>query len=265
MWNKHSEILSGSQLGQLTPTFDHPIWQGETDGIVLINADFGMGDTIQYVRFIKNMPNAILRCDEELFTLFECLNIPMIAKTAILPEFKYIIHLEAIPYVLNSKIATEPYLTVNQDKIQKPVMLNVIRSIYFSKIGVCWAGNPFNSRDSERSIPIDYLNSLVVKPGLKFFSLQKQYDPSAMFLDCRGLMDDWNNTAALMSSLELIITVDTAIAHLAGALGLRTWLLLPKQMDTRWNHQWYQHMKIYRQQTDWIDLINQVGHDLSLL
>jgi hypothetical protein len=268
-WLKHEQIPSGSALGEPTPTFGLPIWTGER-GRVLVNADFGAGDTIQYARYLRQAQeraDIVLRCDEELHTLLEPLGIELTPKDKYLPpiEFDFVCHLAAVPGVFKAEISSKPYLEVNRPKLSKPTMYQIIALQEFTKIGVCWAGNPFNSRDAKRSIGVAHLIRLLINPEFKFFSLQKQYEPPPIMFDARGLMGDWNETAALVEQMELIITVDTGIAHLAGAMGKRTWLLLPREYDPRWNEPWYDTMKIYWQQIDWPHLLDRVAEELSRL
>jgi hypothetical protein len=180
-------------------------------------------------------------------------------------SFDYICHLAAVPGVLGSKISGKPYLKVNTPRLSKPTMYQIIALQEFSKIGVCWAGNPFNHRDTKRSIEVAHLARLMIVPDLRLFSLQKQYDPPPIMFDARGLMGDWNETAALIEQMELVITVDTGVAHLAGAMGKRTWLLVPREYDPRWNEPWYDSIKIFWQQQDWPHLLDKVAEELSRL
>jgi hypothetical protein len=266
-WLQHEDISSGSSPGFQTPTYDLPIWKGR-EGRVLVNADFGAGDTIQYARFIqeaKKRADIVLRCDADLHSLFEPLGVELIDKDAEIPNCDFVCHMAAVPGVLDAEIDTKPYLSVNREALKYPTMLQIISLQEFTKIGVCWAGNPFNPRDEFRSIPVAHLIRLLLVPGLKLFSLQKQYDPPPIMFDTRGLMNDWNDTAGLIDQMELIITADTGIAHLAAAMGKRTWLLLGNDIDPRWMTPWYDSMKIYWQRFDWPRTLDRVAEELSRL
>lgn len=252
-FKSHEEIVTGEvdRSGELTETYGKPIWRGETEPIrLLVNCDFGIGDTIQYFRYCNEaksrVTELILRCDEDLHTLFEPYGYTLLKKDEELPEFDKISHIMALPKALGKKYIepTDKYLSVNYDKNPKQGLLDVISLKNFSKIGICWAGNQFSPRSIHRDLsPYFFENCL---PKMPFLSLQKQFEPPKGWLDCRGIMRDFNQTAALLERLELIITVDTAIAHLAGALGVRTWLLLGQKPDPRWNEfAWKRNERVF--------------------
>lgn len=268
-WPQHEWIRTGNSdkkhIFEPTPTFGMPIWQGDAEPItLLINADFGMGDTIMFRRFMKEatkrVSRTILRCDEDFGTLFQ----DSVGKDQ-LPEFDKIIHMMALPRVLKAKISGVSYLQPVGDSQQD---LSVLSQLKFLKIGVCWSGNPFNPRDAGRSIPTDVIRGLLFESGMKYFSLNKIESPPSGFLDMRGFMQDWNATAHLLSRLDLIISVDTAIAHLAGAMGKQVWLLISEEPDWRWGRigsktVWYDSMRIYRKQDSWSNLLQLVINDLK--
>jgi len=269
-WPKHEWIVSGSPNKkhefEVTPTFGKPIWNGSSEPItLLINADFGVGDTIHFFRFIhlaqQKVLNAILRCDGELRGLLT--GIQIIDKDQDLPNFDKIIHMMALPGLLDVKIDGKPYLQQNRDSD----ICQEIDKLSFFKLGVCWAGNPFNPRDAVRSIPLEMFNEIIPE-GMRPFCLNKVYDPPENYLNMRGYMKTWLDTSKLVSSMDLIITVDTALAHLSGALGKETWLLLSDiDPDWRWGLKgektiWYDSVKLFR--GNWKDVINNVRDALQI-
>lgn len=243
---------------EVTPTFDKPIWNGE-HGTVLVNADFGMGDTIHFSRFLPLIQERVLlRCDSDFSRLFDVEVVNDVS------DCDYIIHMMALPRVLGvSDYSGAPYLSPMD---AAPESLGVLSQMKFTKIGVCWAGSPGNPRDAARSLSADMLFRI---DGLPMFHLVKHLPCPAGFLDLRKFMSDWNNTAHALMQLDLIITVDTAIAHLAGALGRPTWLLLPVQPDWRWGTSgdrtvWYDSVRIFRQTgPDWAPVLAQVRSALA--
>jgi ADP-heptose:LPS heptosyltransferase len=145
------------------------------------------------------------------------------------------------------------------------------------RIGLCWAGNPDHGNDRNRSLPFECLTELISLPGLDFVSLQKDVsDAHAAVLRGHGVVElgqdfaDFADTAAVVAMLDLVIAVDTSVAHLAGAMGKAVALLLPFSPDFRWLLQradspWYPTMRIFRQREigDWEELIERVRRELG--
>jgi hypothetical protein len=279
-WPSHENIRTGRSDTKdeivATPTYGKPVWEGEIEPIVLlVNADFGMGDTIMFYRFIKEaksrVSRLILRCDEDFKPLFA--DTQCVGKEEPLPQFDKIIHMMALPGVLGVKkneISGRPYLSPHGEI---DFCLRGLDAIHFTRIGYCWRGNPFNPRDHFRSIPFELSKSVWFADGFcwRFLSLDKiEKPPSEWFYDVRAFMGDWNQTAYLLQSLNLVISVDTAVAHLAGALGVPVWLLVPDEdPDWRWGLDgdrtlWYDSMKLYRRQGNWEIPLKQISEDLTL-
>jgi len=141
------------------------------------------------------------------------------------------------------------------------------------RVGLAWAGSRRNVGDRKRSIPLRLLLPLLKVPGIQFVILQKEFQEGDAGLLQRlpGVIDpsrylgDFAATAAAVAALDLVISVDTAVAHLAGALGRKTWLLLPFSADWRWlsereDSPWYPTMRLFRQATigDWASVIERV-------
>ena len=273
-WPSHEEIASSSpERGtQSAQTYGKPIWTGDIEPItLLVNAEFGDGDTIHFWRFIeetkRRVSKVILRCNEDFKTFFS--GVEIIGKEESLPAFDKIIHMMALPRALgvkNSELSGEKYLSPNPEHLPQTA-IQCLSLLKFHKIGICWAGNPFNSRDIIRSVPIELFEKLKVIEGLKFFTLNKLYEPPADFIDIRPLMRDWNETAHLVQMMDLVITVETSIALLAGAMGKKVWMLVPHIPDWRWGSGdktvWYDSMKLYRSTGSWEPVLEQISKDLT--
>ena len=138
------------------------------------------------------------------------------------------------------------------------------------RVGVAWSGNPGTTAHARRSLPLEQLARLLGTPGMRFVSLQKDAGSSGLpILDLMSEANDFADTAALIASLDLVISVDTAVAHLAGALGRPVWLLDRFDPDWRWllgrrDSPWYPSLNIYRQPTagDWGAVVDSVLADL---
>ena len=139
------------------------------------------------------------------------------------------------------------------------------------KVGVVWAGNPKHSDDKNRSIAFDLFSQLFGVENVFWIRLQIRRDhpqmakPGVPIFDCAEELNDFSETAGLIENLDLVIAVDTAVAHLAGAMGKKTWLLLPYRPDWRWGlHSektvWYPTMRLFRQRRsgDWQEVLARV-------
>jgi hypothetical protein len=146
------------------------------------------------------------------------------------------------------------------------------------KVGLVWAGNPTNSNDRNRSMKLAALAPLGQVPGARFFSLQtgaaaaeaKTPPPGFELVDWTQELKDFADTAALIANLDLVIAVDTAAAHLAGAMGKPVWTLLTLIPSWRWfldrdDSPWYPTMRLFRQTTpgDWLDVVQRVAKHLE--
>ena len=270
-WPRHDWIRTGRPEVQdrfePTPTFGRPVWQGDREPItLLVNADFGMGDTIHFWRFMgavkDRVAHVVLRGDEDFAPLFQ--GVTLVSKEDPLPDFDKIIHMMAIPRALGVRradISGRPYL---QPTGPPHPSVASLRATKFDKIGVCWGGNPFNPRDGLRSVQPELFDRL----GVRLFSLNKLGVPPPMFYDVRGFMGNWNETAHQIQSMDLVISVDTAVAHLAGAMGTPVWVMIPKEPDWRWGEEgdttlWYDSMRLFRQTTDWAGVVDSITFRLK--
>jgi hypothetical protein len=184
-------------------------------------------------------------------------------------DFDYYIHMMSIPRVLGTTLdaipSGVPYVRSSADRLGR-IKLEPAQTSEL-KVGIAWAGNPDHPKDSERSIDFETLRPLFDVERVRFYSLQKGMHANALkdtpqVIDLDPRLADFSDTAAVIEQLDLTICVDTSVAHLAGAMGKPTWLLLPTPCDWRWlNHgatsPWYPTMRIFRQTSrhDWATVI----------
>jgi Tfp pilus assembly protein PilF len=261
------------------------IWRGEPlpGKTLLIYAEQGLGDTIQFVRYLKlvreRVARIVLECQPPLRALLQqsgCADL-LISSGDAPPPFDAGAALLDLPAIFETTLDTVPakipYLFAS-----RKVPLPQTPAGRF-KVGLAWAGNPHFPDDATRSMPVNELAPLLKIPGVSFFNLQKNFRPgdetflrSAAILNPMDSVQDFADTAAVVAQLDLIVTVDTAVAHLAGALGKPVWLLLPRAADWRWlldrtDTPWYPTVRLFRQNTlgNWQPVIAEVGAGLKQL
>jgi tetratricopeptide (TPR) repeat protein/ADP-heptose:LPS heptosyltransferase/glycosyltransferase involved in cell wall biosynthesis len=261
----HSCFLTGPDNAisarEYRPLWDGSDLQGKT---ILLHAEQGLGDTIQFVRYaaiVKGKGGKIIvGCYPQLKRLFETLpGIDLLAvKGESLPaEFDVQAPMLSLPYILGTTLetipGTTPYLTVPADC---HFALLPDRQL---KVGIVWAGNPKHRKDKQRSCSLKEFLPLLEVLGVSFYSLQKELSEAdrallnqTSIVDLSPHLGDLADTAAAISQLDLVISVDTAVAHLAGALGKPVWILLAFSPDWRWllereDNPWYPTARLFRQ------------------
>lgn len=262
-------------------SFEMPSWQGEDlEGKrLLVYAEQGAGDTIQFVRYVPLLvergARVILECPRSLVSLLQTLSgvEEVIAKGEASPVADVHCALLSLPRLFRTTLDTipakVPYLRARTGGARLPEPARTVgrRSL---RVGLVWAGNPEHQNDARRSISPEFLRPWLVNEETVFYSLQPQPKADDLVTDLAGLIGDYADTAALLSQLDLIISVDTSVAHLAGALGHPVWLLLPHAPDWRWLAQrsdspWYPSMRIFRQPVagDWSSVLKEVSENLK--
>jgi tetratricopeptide (TPR) repeat protein len=287
-WKSEKVLLN---IGGLKK-FEAPLWLGQDslkNKTILIYAEQGLGDYIQLCRYVHLLANeganVILKVPRVLIKLLENLkNIcQVICEGDELPSFDYHCPIMSLPLAFKTTLKSIPHIPnyLNLD-IDPGMILQWQTKLGFSKkplVGLVWSGNISHHNDHNRSIPLkimlDYLPN-----QLDYICLQKEIRPSDQSIlnsnphifNFATDLHDFTDTAALIQCLDLIISVDTSVAHLGGALGIKTLLLLPYAPDWRWllnreDSPWYPSMKLYRQKEvgDWNGVIDQVASDLNLL
>ena len=265
-----------------TRVFDKPEWEGEAlEGkTLLVLSEQGFGDNIQFVRYLSKIEGrVVLECRDELRALFEKVGGVdefVEREKGVVPnvEFDYYIHLMDLPRVFGTtgeNIPAEiPYLKADDGLVEK--FREGMDGDF--KVGIVWAGNPEQASDKNRSVEFEMFRELRKIPGVSLFSLQKgeaskQIDVSDV-VDMGAKIKNFSDTAAIIENLDLIISVDTSVAHLAGAMGKPTWVLLGFLPDWRWflgreDSPWYPGMKLFRQRRkgDWKGVFENVKRELG--
>jgi hypothetical protein len=281
-WKNASRLSIGALRN-----FMQPLWLGDAPLAgrrLLLHAEAGLGDTLQFCRYAAS-------CAAQGATVYLEVQPPLrgllsnlagvsqsIAAGGPLPPFDLHCPLMSLPLAFKTTLDTipalEPYLHADRARVADWQARLGARSR--PRVGLVWSGNPDNTIDARRSIPLALcLQHLPTE--FQYFCLQTQiretdraalgrFPPIARF--DAGLMD-FENTAALCECLDLVISVDTSIAHLCGALGRRTWVPLPLTPDWRWmddreDTPWYPTMKLYRQDAagDWASVLARIAADL---
>jgi hypothetical protein len=264
-----------------------PRWQGDdlAGKTILVHAEQGFGDTLQFVRFLPALTEkygaqeVILECQPALTRLL--VNMQGVTKIVAggvdtLPPFDVHIPLLSLPLLFETRVdnipVEVPYILAPKQLIQKWQSRAADESR--PKIGLAWAGATNNANDARRSIKASILAPLLANQGICFISLQKAASNTAgsdelPLIDWTDELTDFAETAALIAQLDLVICVDTAVAHLAGAMGKPVWLLNSFESEWRWmrdrdDSPWYPGMRIFRQPKpgDWESVINQVANEL---
>lgn len=269
--------------------FDKPLWLGQeslTNKTILLYAEQGLGDTLQFCRFVSQIKKlgakVILEVQAPLVLLLSSLEgvDQVISKGNPLPKFDFQCPLMSLPLALKTTLEeiqtlAAPYLHISPERLSK--WIHKLGNKTKPRVGIVWAGNPEHHNDWNRSIPLEQFLSLT-NPAYQIISLQKTISPADQILLSNhpeilhfgDELQNFEDTAALCTQLDLVITVDTSIAHLAGGLGKEVWVLLPTNPDWRWllnrtDSPWYPSAKLYRQDTllHWVSVLEQAKTDLA--
>ncbi len=285
-------LLSNPKL-RVRHLVEVPRWSGEAirDRDILLVADQGFGDTLHFCRYV---PQIAARARRTIFFVQD----PLVRLLSRLPGAIEIIHagdqppsfdlwcaLTSMPHAVGTTLDTipamTPYLTADPADVAR--WRERIAGLAGLRVGLCWAGGNFKGQidwDRRRSMALDRLAPLGEIPGVHFISLQKGPSAAETARPSAGLevhdftddLDDFADTAALIENLDLVISVDTAVLHLAGALGKPVWLL--NRFDTCWrwllhreDSPWYPSLRQFRQPApgDWQDVISRVRDALERL
>ena len=274
--------------------FPQPRWQGEplAGRRILLHAEQGLGDTIQFCRYASMVAARgglpLLQVQQPVLRLMQSLAVVRSGQAQVsllgspLPGFDLECPLMSLPAVFHTTVETVPwpgaYLCADPDLVCEKWSQFPTRSAEL-RIGFAWAGNPRYKADHRRSTQAPTLLPLLGTPGCTWISLQKG-EPAEQLATLPGDVhvtdasshdQDLAETAALIATLDLVITTDTCIAHLAGAMGKPVWILLPHLADWRWMQQtattpWYPTARLFRQSApgDWPGLLDQVIAELAL-
>jgi tetratricopeptide (TPR) repeat protein len=289
-WEEHEWRWKCREFPSPRRHFAQGQWDGSPleDRTLLLHAEQGVGDAIQFIRYLPLVAQRggkiIIECHTALQRLFRTVaaNCQVVVPSQSLPAFDLHCPLLSLPRVFGTNLGnipnTVPYLRADAEDARRwQDRLAGHSSIV--KVGLGWAGNPAHKNDRNRSMKLARLAPLGQAPGVRFFSLQKgaaateaKTPPAGMELvDWTQELKDFADTAALIANLDLVIAVDTAVAHLAGAMGKPVWTLLPYAADWRWmlerrDSPWYPTMRLFRQPYggDWDSVIARVVEALRI-
>lgn len=261
---------SSQHTGQ---THSGPRWQGEPlDGRkILLHTEQGFGDTIQFIRFAALVQDrggrVLVECDPPIVRLLSgCPGIDrLIAIGAPLPKFDFQAPLMSLASILGTTLETLParipYLFADSALVER--WRPELAAIPGFKVGIAWQGNPKYPLDRFRSMPLAQFEPLAQIPGVRLISVQKGPGTEQLcalghrfpVIELSGFDESagaFTDTAAIMKHLDLVITSDSAVAHLAGALGIPAWVALPRAPDWRWlrgreDSPWYPTLRLFRQ------------------
>ncbi|MDH6258016.1 tetratricopeptide repeat protein [Bradyrhizobium sp. BR13661] len=275
-------------VGLVDRGFTKPLWRGDQpiEGkTILLHSDEGLGDAIQFARYVPMVAalgaKVILEVEPPIQQLLcgiegvaECIG------RSSAPAFDLHCPLGTLPLAFGTRLETIPFA---RGYVPPPPAARVnawesrLGPRNRFRVGLVWAGNPDHKNDHNRSMALRTLAPLL-DCDAQFVSLQKGVrDQDRAFLDERGdIVDltqhltDFSETAALMSCLDLVISVDTSVAHLAGALGAPVWTLVPFNPDWRWllrrdDSPWYHSMRLFRQSArgDWAGVVDEIRVELE--
>ena len=264
-WRKRHDRYRRDFINLPGPQWDGSDLAGRT---ILVHAEQGFGDTIQFARYLPLIGGSVvLACERPVVPLLAQLRgVDVVPKEAALPAYDCWIDQMSLPRIFGTRLDTIPspdgYLHASACDARLQDGL---------KVGLAWAGNPAHSNDRRRSMPTEALRRVLAVPGVSFVSLQVA--PRAAELPLLSLpLGDFAVTASLVAALDLVITVDTAVAHVAGALGKPAWVMLPYAPDWRWlldrpDSPWYSSLRLFRQPApgNWDAVTEAIATELAQL
>src|SRR6266446_2169575 len=270
-------------------SYGRPLWLGEyplRGRTILLHAEQGLGDTIQFARYIALLARAgtrvVLEVQPQLKALLGQTEgvAAVVARGAQLPAFDVHCPLGSLPLAFKTEAATIPstcpYLAADDAHIGK--WRPRLEAIARPRVAVAWSGNPEHMNDRNRSIPLSRLAPLWSAGTARFLAVQRELrsgDAELLAQEPRVIqigtqLDDFADTAAVFALVDLVVTVDTSVAHLAGAMGRPVWVLVPFSPDWRWTRsgessRWYPSARLFRQPSlgDWDSVIQRLRGELG--
>lgn len=254
-WRWRTAIFDPYQRGFVQPLWDGAPLKGKR---LLLHGEQGLGDALQFCRYAPLVTGGevVLEVHPPLVRLLQ--NLPgisrVIARGETLPMFDVQCSLMSLPRLF-PEIPPAPYLPAPPARVREGK----------KRVGLVWAGSSHHPDDRRRSLPKDLLAPLLAVPDIEWFSLQIGSPPPPGAVDLTPGIRDFADTAEKLAGLDLLITVDTSIAHLAGAIGCPAWMLVGYTPDWRWqldrsDTPWYPSLRLFRQKKpgDWAGVIGKV-------
>ena len=288
-WPRYEERWDIPEATSPRRDFAQPMWDGSAlnGRRVLIHEEQGFGDAIEFIRYAHLVADrggqVILECSGSLAEVFSTVKGvgEIVVAGEPLPPFDVHIPMMSLPLAFRTTLETIPQTVpyISADAGRREFWREWLsESDAALKVGVVWTGRPTHVRDRQRSMQLRQWLPIFRVPDVDFVSLQigrsgeqiAQLPGRQPVRDASGHIEDFADTAALVSQLDLVIAVDTAVAHLAGALGKPVWVLLPFAPDWRWmlgreDSPWYPTMRLFRQQRamEWEPVIARVRKELQ--
>jgi tetratricopeptide (TPR) repeat protein len=291
-WEEYEWRFKLGNAAPLMPPTDRPQWDGaplsDADTLLLV-ADQGYGDVIQFSRYIpwaaERCPSIAIACSRELQPAIAQLH----SKARIFdrwddkPEFAAWMPLSGLPRVAGTRVDTipapVPYMGAEPAKVAEwAERLAALSPEGYRRIGIVWAGRPSHMNDDNRSTSLASFAPLANLPDTTLVSLQKgatqaqigAYWGRAPLINLGPEIHDYGDTMAILESLDLLVTVDTSVGHLSGAMGKPVWIMLPYAPDWRWllgrsDSPWYRTVRLFRQSADrdWQPVMAGIAEELS--
>ena len=284
-WRWQSERMSKTAGVR---NFSQPLWLGIEslkDQTILLYAEQGLGDTIQFSRYVSLVAmlgaKVVLEVQPSLVKLLSYLEgiSQIITKGDKLPHFDYQCPLLSLPLAFKTELQTIPSVSQNiSSDIEKVAKWQAILGEKTKpRVGIVWSGSATHKNDHQRSLTLSQLITYLPS-DYEYVSLQKEIsdvDKEVLTKHYEikhfgGDLKDFTDTAALCELIDIVISIDTSVAHLAGTLGKTTWILLPYSPDWRWlldrnDSPWYSSVKLYRQEkiNDWDGVLVNIESDLK--
>jgi tetratricopeptide (TPR) repeat protein len=286
-WEEYEWRFRIADAAKLMPPTDKPQWDGApfTDGTLLLVADQGFGDVIQFSRYIpwalERCPDVVIASSSEMVPVLRQF-LPenrIFFRWETCPPYKAFAALSGLPRLHGTRVdhmlAPIPYLRA--DPARAATWAERLRRLAPSshrKVGIVWAGRPTHNNDRRRSSKLADFSPLAALPGVALVSLQKgpsadqagSYFGRAPLINIGAEVRDYNDTMALLECLDLVVTVDTSVGHLAAAMGKPVWILLATSPDWRWllnreDSPWYPTVRLFRQTQPrvWSDVFQSVA------
>jgi tetratricopeptide (TPR) repeat protein len=290
-WEEYEWRFRIADAARLMPPTDKPQWDGTAfaDGTLLLVADQGFGDVIQFCRYIpwvlERCPDVAIAASSEMVPVLRQF-VPedrIFFRWETCPPYRAFAALSGLPRLHGTRVdnvpAAIPYLHADPARVAAwTERMRRLAPASFRKIGIVWAGRPTHNNDRRRSSKLTDFAPLAALPGVALVSLQKgpstdqagRYFGRAPLVNIGAEVRDYDDTMALLECLDLVVTVDTSVGHLAAAMGKPVWILLATSPDWRWllnrhDSPWYPTVRLFRQTVprQWSDVFRDVAAALA--
>jgi hypothetical protein len=292
-WDEYEWRFRIAGAAPLMPPTSRPQWDGSafSNKPLLLIADQGFGDVIQFARYIpwvaEQCPDIVLACSSEVQPILRQIapNARQFVRWEDMPDYAAFCALSGLPRLADTRVETVPapvpYLYADPARIARwAERLSGLVSSGYRRIGVIWAGRPTHNNDRNRSALLADFMPLANVAGIALLALQKgpmttqagEYYGRAPLINLGAEIDGYDDTMAILENLDLLVTVDTSVAHLAGAMGRPVWIMLPRAPDWRWllersDTPWYPTARLFRQKIlrRWDDVVKAIAEELLSL